>query len=60
MVDGYFIADLFLNLRTSYMDGDGNEIVDTKRIAKRYLVTWFTVDLLSSIPFDLFYSAGVD
>ena len=50
--DMMFMTDIFLNFHTAYMDR-GNMIFDHKKIATHYLKTWFTLDLISSIPYDL-------
>jgi len=48
----YFIADIFVNFHTAYT-ADGILILDHKRIAIHYLKTWFIIDFISSVPFDL-------
>jgi len=38
MIDSFFIADIFINFRTTYMDEEsGEEITSTHRIAAQYL-----------------------
>ena len=57
LTDIFFIADVFLNFRTGVILGDhGSGVVTTssKTIAFHYLTHWFTVDVISSIPFDWF------
>lgn len=57
MVDVHFITDILFNFRTGYYPrGEMLEVMDPKRIAKQYISSWFTVDVLSSIPFDLIFS----
>lgn len=52
-VDLIFFVDLFVNFRTTYLDKEtGEEIYDTKMIARKYLTGRFIIDLLSTIPFD--------
>lgn len=52
-VDLVFFIDIFLNLRTTYIETtSGEEIRDPKMIAKHYLKTWFFIDLLATIPFN--------
>jgi len=54
-VDLIFIMDVVVNFFTSYPDPKtGIFVEDRYEIAKRYLCSWFTLDLVSSIPFDLF------
>jgi hypothetical protein len=37
--DIFFLIDIIINLRTSYMDENGLEVFDPKMIAKRYIPT---------------------
>lgn len=37
---------------------DGQEITSKKTIAIKYLRTWFIVDLIAAVPFDLIFSEG--
>jgi CRP-like cAMP-binding protein len=54
IIDIIFIVDLFLNFRTTFHSSStGDEIFDTRLIAKNYLVGRFWIDLLSCIPSDL-------
>jgi hypothetical protein len=47
-----FIADLLLNFRVAYLDGDVY-VIDTRQIAQRYVTGgWFVIDFLSSFPYD--------
>ena len=50
IVDCFFLCDIFLNFRTGFFK-EGIFITDRKVIAKRYVSTWFGLDLLTSIPF---------
>ena len=51
-VDVMFTIDIIVNFRTAYLNEDGEIIWDLPNIRSRYLKGWFTVDLLSTIPFD--------
>lgn len=54
-VDILFIVDVLINFRTTYVQGRSAKVVcDPKKIAHHYLKTWFFVDFLSAIPFELF------
>lgn len=45
--------DILLTFRTTYYDPvSGDEIFDTRMIAKRYLMGRFIIDFLSTVPFD--------
>lgn len=52
VVDFIFLADLIVNFFRAYYK-DGQLIVDKKRIAVHYVKTWFIIDLVSCVPFDM-------
>jgi hypothetical protein len=52
-VDVYFWTDIFLNFFFAYEDGLGKIVYDLGRIRKKYLLSWFPIDLIASIPVDL-------
>lgn len=53
LTDMLFIIDIFLQFRTSfYHPLTGDEIKDLKVIKQNYFRGRFTIDLLSSVPFD--------
>ncbi|KAM3291074.1 potassium channel AKT2/3 [Capsicum chacoense] len=55
VVDLFFAADIFLTFFVAYIDATTQLLVrDRRRIAIRYLSTWFIMDVASTIPFDLF------
>ena len=55
IIDAVFITDIVLNFRTAWMSKDpddyGRYVFKTRDAAVRYCKGWFTVDLLSVIPF---------
>ncbi|EKX31273.1 hypothetical protein GUITHDRAFT_83268, partial [Guillardia theta CCMP2712] len=54
-VDLIFCTDMFVSFNTAYLiapKGEEELVDDHGMIAKRYVQSWFLVDLLSSIPFD--------
>ncbi|KAK6638166.1 hypothetical protein RUM44_008594 [Polyplax serrata] len=53
-------ADIILNFRTTYVSKKGEVVSNSKSIAYNYLKTWFTVDLLAALPFDLVLYASSD
>ena len=54
-IDVFFLSDVVINFRTSFVDPvSAEEITDCKRIAIQYLKTRFMVDFVASIPFDYF------
>lgn len=63
MVDAIFVADIavtfFLPYRASRAQG-GLLISDNRKIAMNYLKGWFSLDVFTSIPFDLVAQAILD
>jgi hypothetical protein len=54
IIDIFFMADLIINFRSSYInDKTGEEINDIKSIAFNYLKGRFWIDLLASLPIDI-------
>lgn len=51
-VEFFFMLDILLNFRTTYLDSSGHHIKNGKTIAKHYLRTWFSIDLVSAFPFE--------
>ncbi|HBS04906.1 MAG TPA: cyclic nucleotide-binding protein [Leptospiraceae bacterium] len=52
IVISIFIADIFINFRTSIVV-EGRLISDPRQVARKYLSSWFIVDFLAAVPFDL-------
>ncbi|GIL83599.1 hypothetical protein Vretifemale_12379, partial [Volvox reticuliferus] len=52
-VDGAFAFDIYLNFRTAYYDSKGYLVTERWRIARHYLKTWFLLDLVCVIPYDI-------
>ncbi|MCB1168225.1 MAG: ion transporter [Leptospiraceae bacterium] len=59
LVISVFCFDILVNFRTSIVV-DGRLIEDPKAVAKKYLSSWFLVDFLAAVPFDLilFHTMG--
>ena len=51
-IDFLFMADVMINFRTGYYLED-EEVMDSWRVAKHYISTWFLLDIVTCIPFDL-------
>ena len=52
-VDIYFWIDIVINFRTAYRvsdDPNSELIIDPRLIAKRYMKSWFPIDLISCLP----------
>ncbi|GFR43465.1 hypothetical protein Agub_g4548 [Astrephomene gubernaculifera] len=53
VIDIFFYTDLVLNFLTAYEHPvTGELITDHRKIAARYLKTWFVIDLLATFPSD--------
>jgi len=60
VVDVVFAIDILLNFHTTFV-GPGGEVVSDPAIIKRnYVKTWFVIDLLSCLPYDVFNAFGAD
>ncbi|KAL0384583.1 UNVERIFIED_CONTAM: Potassium channel AKT2/3 [Sesamum radiatum] len=54
IVDLFFAVDIVLTFFLAYIDSTTQLLVhDSSKIAKRYLSTWFLMDVASTIPFEL-------
>ena len=49
-----FFTDLIINFFSIYTKADGSIVTDRKKIAAKYLKTWFSVDLVASVPYTMF------
>mmetsp|Transcript_8148 Transcript_8148/g.16048 ORF Transcript_8148/g.16048 Transcript_8148/m.16048 type:complete len:936 (-) Transcript_8148:1060-3867(-) len=54
LFDCIFMVDVVLNFFTTFIDSNGDEVVDQRTIALNYLKLMFWVDFLSSVPIDNF------
>jgi len=52
IVDFCFMIDIIIQFNLSYYDSKYNKITSRRMIAKRYLKSWFFIDLISVIPID--------
>lgn len=44
----FYFSDVFINLRTTYMDNYGNEVTEPKKVMRKYIMSFrFIIDLLS-------------
>jgi len=57
-VNCVFMVDIVMNFNTSIQDNEGKKIFSRMAIAKEYLRAWFWLDLITSLPFDRFMTAG--
>ena len=56
----FFTLDMIVNLRTTYCEADGTEVVDPGLCAHRYATTWLGFDLICVLPLGLILDAPVD
>ncbi|XP_056144359.1 potassium voltage-gated channel subfamily H member 4a [Lampris incognitus] len=59
VVEMLFILDIILNFRTTYVSQSGQVVYDARSIYLHYCTTWFFVDLIAALPFDLLYAFNV-
>ncbi|KPP65892.1 potassium voltage-gated channel subfamily H member 4-like, partial [Scleropages formosus] len=58
-VEMLFILDIVINFRTTYVSQSGQVVYDPRSICIHYAATWFVVDLIAALPFDLLYAFNV-
>ncbi|KAL0266809.1 UNVERIFIED_CONTAM: hypothetical protein PYX00_009253 [Menopon gallinae] len=54
IVDVIFFIDIVLNFHTTFVGPGGEVVSDPKVIRTNYLKSWFIIDLLSCLPYDVF------
>lgn len=60
LVEVIFVIDILLNFRTTFVNQKGEVVSSSKDIAINYLRTWFFLDLVAALPFDLFDLISLD
>ena len=55
VIELFFIMDIVVHFRTSFVDVSGRIIYDQKKIAIHYLKGWFILDFLAALPFEALY-----
>ncbi|KAM9457190.1 potassium voltage-gated channel subfamily H member 4a [Clarias gariepinus] len=58
-VEMLFILDIILNFRTTYVGPAGQVVYDARSICLHYSATWFILDLIAALPFDLLYAFNI-
>jgi len=51
-IDFCFLVDIMVIFNSAYYDEEFIIVEDRKMIAKEYITSWFTIDLLAILPFD--------
>ncbi|XP_046383840.1 potassium voltage-gated channel protein eag-like isoform X3 [Ischnura elegans] len=54
IVDVVFFIDIVLNFHTTFVGAGGEVVSDPRVIRMNYLKSWFVIDLLSCLPYDVF------
>lgn len=58
VIDGLFLLDIIIIFNTAYYDEE-HELIDNRcTIAHDYLIGWFLIDIISILPFDLFFKGN--
>ncbi|VDN08243.1 unnamed protein product [Thelazia callipaeda] len=55
IVDVIFFADILLNFHTTFVGPGGEVVIEPTIIRCNYFKSWFLIDLLSCLPYDIFY-----
>uniref|UniRef100_A0A3P9D247 Voltage-gated delayed rectifier potassium channel KCNH4 n=1 Tax=Maylandia zebra TaxID=106582 RepID=A0A3P9D247_9CICH len=58
-VEMLFIIDIIMNFRTTYVSQSGQVVYEPRSICIHYATTWFFVDLVAALPFDLLYAFNI-
>ena len=53
LIDVYFAVDIMLNFRSAHEDKEGQVVFDQRSVAFNYLTSWFIIDVVSTIPWDM-------
>ena len=56
----FYVVDILLNFRTTYVSKSGQVIYESRLIAINYIRGWFLLDLLAAVPFDLLFALQVN
>jgi len=51
LVDICYIVDIFVSWRTTYYNREGVLVTDKKLARKKYIRTWFAIDVVASFPY---------
>jgi len=57
-VDLCFLIDIVLNFFMAYYNDEFKLVDDRKLIRKKYLTTWFTIDVVAILPIDYILRTG--
>jgi len=54
LVDVVFFVDILLNFHMTFVGSAGEVVSEPRIIRMNYLKSWFVIDLLSCLPYDVF------
>lgn len=57
VIDLIFLMEIILNFRYAFEDETYQIVDDPKKISKKYLKSWFTIDVTAIFPIDVIMSA---
>lgn len=55
----FIFSDIILNFRTTFVSQSGQVVYEPRSICIHYATTWFVVDLVAALPFDLLYAFNI-
>lgn len=55
----FLFVDIVLNFRTTFVSQSGQVVYESRDICIHYATTWFFVDLVAALPFDLLYAFNI-
>lgn len=58
-LESFVFADIILNFRTTFVSQSGQVVYESRSICIHYATTWFFVDLVAALPFDLLYAFNI-
>jgi len=53
-------TDIVLNFRTTFVSKSGQVVFAPKSICLHYVTTWFLLDVIAALPFDLLHAFKVN
>lgn len=56
IVDSFFLLDIYICMRTGYFKKGGDLVLSRARSFVHYLKTWFIIDFVSAVPWDIILS----
>lgn len=60
LMPAYLPTDIVLNFRTTFVSKSGQVVFAPKSICLHYVTTWFLLDVIAALPFDLLHAFKVN